>query len=119
MKKATEKKLARLEGEYPDEDSQSVIRGWRDSLNAIEFDKAYSNLKNTRELLAAVSSRVVSIDKSLLERRKLSVEDREYLLGVKDAMTTISYWLDPKDYGSREAAIESEMSRAEKGELGG
>ena len=117
MKKGIEKKLVKLEKEYSDEDSVSIIHGWRDSLNQIEFDKAYANLKNTKELIEAARNRVLAVDAQLLERRKMSAEDREYLLGIKDSMKTLVFWLDPKDYDSREKAITAEIERSEKGEL--
>lgn len=117
MKKAIEKKLVKLEREYSDEDSVSILKGWRDSLNQIEFDKAYSNLKNTKEILKAAQDRISAVDRQLLERRKLSSDEREYLLGIKDSMKTLAYWLDPKDYDSREKAITAEIERSEKGEL--
>ena len=117
MKKGIEKKLVKLEKEYSGEDNKSVIKEWRDSLNEIEFDRAYANLKNTKELIKSANDRIEMVNMELLERRNLKSEDREYLLGIKDSMKTLVFWLDPKDYDSREKAITAEIERSEKGEL--
>jgi GH24 family phage-related lysozyme (muramidase) len=111
------KKLDILENQDYAPDARDILKSWREALNTIEVDKAYAKLKNTRDIINASNSRVAAIDKKLLEERKMTIEDREYVLGVKDALRTLVYWLDAGDYDNRAKSIEVEIDKnLEKGE---
>ena len=104
-------KIDALEKEDFAEDAKFILKGWRDTLNQIEVDKAFANLKNTKEIIKAAKSRVEGVNKKLLSERKISLEDREYLLGIKDTLETLIYWFDPKDYDARQKSIEAEIDK--------
>jgi hypothetical protein len=40
------------------------------------------------------------------------MENREYLLGVKDTLRTLIYWFNPNDYDERERKVEEEIVKA-------
>lgn len=112
MKEKTHlEKIEALEKEDFAEDAKFILKGWRESLNQIEVDKAFANLKNTKEIIKAANSRIEGVEKKLLSERKLSLEDREYLLGIKDTLSTLVYWFDPKDYDARKKSIEAEIDK--------
>lgn len=111
MKKTAIEKLNVLESQDFAEDAKLILKDWRDSLNRIEVELAYSKLTITKEIIKAGKSRLASVDQKLLSERKLSLEDREYLLGVKDTLSTLIYWFDPKDYDQRKKSIEAEIDR--------
>jgi len=90
-------------------DYEEVVKEWQDILNGIEIDRTYSTLKNTKEIIKACQDRVMAIDKKLLEERRMNIEDREYLLGVKDTLRTLVYWFNPNNYEERERSIEAEI----------
>ena len=116
MDKTTKEKLDMLENSGYADDSKEIITAWRKALNEIEIDKVYAGLKNTKDIIKAANDRIASIDKKLTEERKMSVEDREYLLGIKDSMKTLVFWLDPGDYDNRQRSIEAEIDlNVEKG----
>jgi len=111
------KKLDILENQDYAPDAMDILKSWREALNQIEVDKAFSTLKNTKEIIRASNDRIAAIDKKLLEERHMTVEDREYVLGVKDALRTLNYWFDAGDYDNRAKSIEVEIDKnLEKGE---
>jgi hypothetical protein len=93
-------------------DFQEVSKEWQNALDQIEIDKSFANLKNTKDIINAAKTRIEAIDKKLIEERHLNQEDREYLLGVKDALRTIIYWFNPNDYDEREKKVEEEIIKA-------
>ena len=109
MAKTSLDKLAQLESQDFAEDSKEILKSWRDELNRIEVDKAFASLKNTKEIIKSCDSRVFAINGKLLSERHLSVEDREYLLGAKDALMTLIFWLNPKNFENRKKSIEADI----------
>jgi hypothetical protein len=108
MRKEIAEKIKQLEGQnYAD--FNEVVKEWNDALDRIEIDKAFAKLKNTKDIISACNDRILVIDKKLSEERHMTVEDREYLLGVKDTLKTFVYWFDPKDYDERQRSIEDEI----------
>ena len=117
MQKSPQQKIKELQSQDYAEDAKAILNDWIDALNQIEVDKAFANLKNTREIIKAAQSRVASIDQKLLSERKLTTDDREYLLGAKDTLSTFIFWFDPKDYDNRRRSIEREIdANIEKGD---
>ena len=110
MKKTVEEKIDELKGKgFSDYDD--VAKEWREALGRIEFDKAYANLKNTKDVIALANQRIRNVEERLKTERKISTEDREYLLGVRDTLSALADWLDPKDYDARRRSIEAEVDR--------
>lgn len=115
MDKNAFQKLDELEQDSYSQDARDILKSWREALNQIEIDKAFATLKNTKDIMAAAQDRVATVEKKLLEERKMSSEDREYLLGVKDSMKTLLYWFDAGGYESRQKAIEAAIDENIKG----
>lgn len=114
--KTPEEKIKEV-GKLGFSDFDEVSKEWQKALGQIEVDKAYSELKNTKDIISAAKSRIDSINFKLTEERNMSTNDREYLLGVKDTLNTLIYWFNPQDYDSRRKAIEDDIDKnMEKGD---